>query len=251
MPLSADILTAVDFGLDGSEHLYYILKACSPLADSLTRENPGYGMMNEIINSYDPQLAAEVFEQLRESEVFVTPTLHIGKTLSEILEVDHSKDSLLPYIGSGIQETYQGRIEGAKRARASGSQMRQKMEEITMEMMKPMYDAGVPVVAGSDCGAFNSYVYPGGSLLGEFDRFSEAGLTPQQILTTSVINGPAFFDLEARYGAIEAGKVADLVLLENNPLEDIQNVKNISAVITRGKVYDRKKLDSMLEILEK
>lgn len=250
MPMSADILKAIDLGLDGSEHLYYILKACSPLADSLTRENPGYGMMDEIIDSYDPELANEVFQKLKENNVYVTPTLHIGKTLSEILDVDHSKDSLLPFIGSGIQKTYQGRIEGAKRARESGSQMRQKMEEKTMEMMKPMVEAGVSIVAGSDCGAFNSYVYPGGSLLGEFDRFSDAGLSAKQILTASVVNGPAFFDLEENYGSVGEGKIADLVFLENNPLEDIRNVRDILVVIKAGKIYDRQRLNAMLEALE-
>ncbi|MHA6280947.1 amidohydrolase family protein [Salinimicrobium sp. CAU 1759] len=250
MPMSANILEGVDLGLDGSEHLYYVMKACSPKADSLTRVNPGYGMMNDIIATYDPELAEEVFQKLKENRVYITPTLHIGKTLSEILDVDHSRDSLLPYIGSGIQETYRGRIEGAKRARAAGSTMRSKMEEKSLEMIKPMYDNGVPLLAGSDCGPFNSYVYPGGSLHNELERLVAAGLTPLEAIKTSVINGPAFFDLQESYGSIQSGKMADIIILAKNPFNNIENLISVSSVLSKGKIYEQEKLQQMMQAVK-
>lgn len=247
MPLTADFMQAVTYGLDGSEHLYYVLKACSPLADSLTREDSGYGMIDDLVESYDPNLASQIFQRLSEEEVFITPTLHIGHTLSNILEVDHSQDSLLPFVGSGIRKTYQGRIEGAKRAKASGSKMRTLMEQKSMEMIEPMFEAGVPLLAGSDCGPFNSYVYPGGSLHEELARLVDAGLTPREALITSVIHGPMFFDLGDVYGSVEKGKTADLLLLDANPLEDIRNISRVKAVIRQDKVYDKNKLERMLK----
>lgn len=247
MPLSADLLEAIELGLDGTEHLYYVLKASSPKADSLTRLGMGYGMMDEIISTYDPELAGTVFSEMEARDVFVTPTLHIGKTLAEVLDVDHQQDSLLQFVGSGIQQTYQGRVESAKRARKSGSQMRDKMGDLTMDMIVPMYEAGVNIIAGSDCGAFNSYVYPGGSLHGELERLVTAGLSPQQAMQTSIMKGPEFFGLEDYYGSINHGKVAHLLLLESNPLEDIGNLQDIKAVIKTGQVYDRNELDKMLE----
>lgn len=246
MPLTADFLKAIELGLDGAEHMYYPLTACSPKTDSLRKLGIGYGMMEEIIDTYDPELAERVFTKMSENEVFVTPTLHIGKTLSEILEVDHSKDSLLDYIGSGVQKTYQGRVEGAKRAKASGSTMREKMERISAQMIKPMNDAGVKILAGSDCGPFNSYVYPGESLHGELTSMVEAGLTPQQALQTSIIYGPEFFDLEDKFGSVTKGKVADLLLLEKNPLENIEHLREIIAVVRQGKVYDKAGLKGMM-----
>ena len=164
-------------------------------------------------------------------------------------EVNHQQDSLLNYIGSGIQQTYQGRIEGAKRAKASGSKMREKMEEISARMIEPMQNAGVSLLAGSDCGAFNSYVYPGESLHGELNNLSKAGLSNAQTIRTSIINGPEFLDLGNEYGSIASGKVADILILDKNPLEDIDNLKKINAVIKSGRVYDRKSLDNMLENL--
>ncbi|WP_373057170.1 amidohydrolase family protein [Zunongwangia sp. H14] len=249
MPLAADFLKAVSLGLNGAEHMYYPLKACSPVADSLSQLNLGYGMMETLIDTYDPQLAGEVFTRMEENEVFITPTLYIGKTLAEILEVDHSRDTLLPYVGKGIKATYQGRIEGAKRAKASGSQMRAKMENISAKMIRPMQDAGVKILAGSDSGAFNSFVYAGESLQKELEALVAAGLSPQEALATSVINGPEFFDVLGRYGDISRGKVADLLLLDNNPLKDIKNVHNVFAVVKSGKVFTRQELQAMLHSL--
>ena len=249
MPMNADFMKAVSLGLDGAEHMYYPLKACSPAADSLTKLDLGYGMIEPLIDTYDPELAAEVFAKMSEENVYVTPTLYIGKTLAEILDVDHQQDSLLKYIGPGIQKTYQGRVEGAKRAKASGSKMREKMEEISVRMIEPMQNAGVKLLAGSDCGAFNSYVYPGESLHGELNALSKAGLSNAQTIRTSIINGPEFLDLGNEYGSIASGKVADILILDKNPLENIDNLKKINTVIKSGRVYDRKSLDTMLENL--
>ena len=114
-------------------------------------------------------------------------------------------------------------------------------------MIRPMYDAGVPLLAGSDCGAFNSYVYPGESLLGELNSLVEAGLTPREALETSVINGPKFFDLLEYYGSIGEGKVAHMIILQNNPLEDLINLKDPVAVIKSGKIYSRKLLAALMD----
>lgn len=246
MPLTADINQAIDYGLDGSEHIYYILKACSPLADSLTELNMGYGMMDHIIDSYDTDLASELYANMSSKNVFITPTLHIGKTLAEMLDKDHSQDSLQKYIGKGIQQTYQGRILRAKKAKASGSTTRKKTEIQTMKMIVPMFQAGVKIIAGSDCGAFNSYVYPGQSLHQELVALVRAGLTPHQALKTSLTYGPMFFDLDQYYGSVSSGKVADLLLLEENPLDKIEATQQIIAVIKAGRVYRKELIDKMM-----
>lgn len=247
MPLSAYFLEAIDLGLDGAEHLYYTMKACSPLEDSLTNLNLGYAMLEPLMDSYDPLLAAEVFAKMADREVFITPTLYIAKTLAEILDADHSRDSLLAYMGHGIQQTYLLRIEGAKRARAAGNNRMAKSVELSSKMIVAMHDAGVNMLAGSDCGPYNSFVYPGESLHGELRLMVEAGLTPQQALNTSIIHGPRFFGLEAFYGSIDPGKVGDLIVLDGNPLEDIRNLSKITAVVARSEVYDRDDLREMME----
>tara|TARA_R110002012_G_scaffold252147_1_gene430441 strand:+ start:250861 stop:251814 length:954 start_codon:yes stop_codon:yes gene_type:complete len=239
MPMSADFQKAVSLGMDGSEHMYCIMKACSPKADSLTELGLGYGMMETITDSYDEQMANELFAELDQKEVYITPTLYIGKVLSGLADEDHSSDSLLNQIGEGIQKTYEGRIKSAKRAKSSGSQMREKVSSLAKNMISPMFDAGVPILAGSDCGPFNSFVYPGEALWGELFSLVDAGLTPAEALQTSLIHGPAFMDLQKEYGSVEKGKVADLLILDKNPLEDLQNMRSLDRVILKGDFTDK------------
>ncbi|MGJ3233896.1 amidohydrolase family protein [Marivirga sp.] len=236
MPMSADFKKAVDFGMDGSEHMYYIMKGCSPKADSLTELGLGYGMMETITDTYDEQMANKLFAELAQKQVYITPTLYIGKVLSQLADEDHSADTLLSEIGVGIQKTYERRVEAAKRAKSSGSQMREKVSNLAKEMIGPMFEAGVPIFAGSDCGPFNSFVYPGESLWGELFSLTEAGLSPAEAMKTSMIYGPAFFGMENQYGSLEKGKVADIIILKENPLEDIQHLRSLEEVILKGKL---------------
>jgi imidazolonepropionase-like amidohydrolase len=72
------------------------------------------------------------------------------------------------------------------------------------------------------------------------------GLTPQQALICSIINGPAFFNQSKLYGAVAKQKNADLLILNANPLLDINNTKKIDAVVNKGKYLSRNYLDKLL-----
>ena len=113
-------------------------------------------------------------------------------------------------------------------------------------MVKPMHKAGIYILAGSDCGPFNSYVYPGASIHEELEELVNSGLRPQEALATSIINGPRFFDLLDEYGSLEASKMADIILLQSNPLEDISSTKSVVMTIKNGKKYSTKSLHQQL-----
>jgi len=248
MPLTAKIEEAAELGLDGSEHMYYLLKSCSAKSDSLNGLNLGYGMFKDISKSYDPDIAKELFTMLAEKDFYVTPTLHISKVLTEILDVDHEKDTLKTHVGPGIRATYTDRVERAKKAKAEGSNTRKQVLERGIEMIVPMQRAGLKILAGSDCGASNSYVYPGESLLSELNMLVKSGLSPSEALKTSVINGPTFFNLQNYYGSIKIGKIADLIVLEQNPLDDIQNLEKLTWLIRKNKAHSHKELMSQLSV---
>jgi imidazolonepropionase-like amidohydrolase len=78
----------------------------------------------------------------------------------------------------------------------------------------------------------------------------QAGLTPLQALQSATINGARFMGAEARSAAIAPGKDADLVLLTGNPLENIANIKNIDAVISRGKAYPAPALANLVRAIK-
>lgn len=105
--------------------------------------------------------------------------------------------------------------------------------------------AGVSLLAGTDLAV--PLVYPGFSLHDELElQVRDGGRTPARTLRGATLGPAEFLGLAGETGTIEAGKVADLVLLEGNPLEDITQVRRIRAVIRNGRVFDRSELDGLL-----
>lgn len=242
--------------------MFYVLKAWSPLGDSLGNLDIGFSlkkMMGPLVNTYDSLVAQEVFQKMKERNFFVTSTLFVWESHGKILETDHTADSLLDFIGPGIIKTYSRRIEAAKKQNSKNKELKidleinkikEDLETRFRGMIIPMHKAGVNILAGSDCGPYNSYMYSGESLYGELKSLVEAGLSTQEALQTSIINGPKFFDLENYYGSVGKGKIADLILLNKNPLDDIENISEISTVVSRGKVYNPKIIDELMEGLK-
>ena len=75
--------------------------------------------------------------------------------------------------------------------------------------------------------------------------------TPLEALQTATINPAKFFGMEDRLGTVERGKLADMVLLDANPLDDIRNTQKIAGVIANGRYFSRKDLDEMLAGVER
>jgi imidazolonepropionase-like amidohydrolase len=108
---------------------------------------------------------------------------------------------------------------------------------------------GVPILAGTDTG--NPFCFPGFSLHEELALLVIAGLTPVEALRSATLNPAKFFGLDQTLGTIEQGKIADLVLLDANPLLDIRNTQRINAVVSNGRLFDRKALDKLLAHAER
>ena len=100
------------------------------------------------------------------------------------------------------------------------------------------------MLAGTDLG--NPMLVPGISLHQELALLVEAGLTPLGAIQTATLNPALFLHARDSLGTVEAGKLADLVLLDANPLENIHNTRRISAVDINGRLLDRSALDRML-----
>jgi imidazolonepropionase-like amidohydrolase len=105
--------------------------------------------------------------------------------------------------------------------------------------------AKTEILAGTDTG--DPYVIPGAALDDELEQLVKAGLTPREALEAATLAPARFFETEKEMGAIEKGKLADMVLLEGNPLDDIRNVRRVAGVFTHGRYYARKELDAILE----
>ena len=107
-----------------------------------------------------------------------------------------------------------------------------------------MHDAGVPVAAGTDTPI--GFAAPGYSLHSELEMLVRAGLTPAEALHSATVRPAEFFGLQTLMGTIEEGRLADLVLLSANPLDDIANTRSVEAVVTKGDLLDRAELDALV-----
>ena len=77
------------------------------------------------------------------------------------------------------------------------------------------------------------------------EALQQIGASPMKILTAATLNGAAAYNMEDQLGTIEAGKVADLLILDANPLEDVANLRKIQQVIKDGQLIDRDSLPTV------
>jgi imidazolonepropionase-like amidohydrolase len=105
--------------------------------------------------------------------------------------------------------------------------------------------AKTEILAGTDTG--DPYVVPGAALQDELEQLVAAGLTPREALEAATLAPARFFETEKEMGSIEKGKLADMVLVGANPLDDIRNVRKVEGVVTHGRYYARKDLDAILD----
>ena len=111
--------------------------------------------------------------------------------------------------------------------------------------LRDMRQAGVHVFAGTDAAVLN--VFPGSSMVEELELFvTELGMSPLDALRAATSAAAAFIGLGAEVGTVQAGRIADLVLLDADPTADIRNLRRIAAVILRGRVLDRAAIDRVL-----
>lgn len=243
MPFTVNLEEAVDAGIDAIEHLYYVLKGCSEQEELITRqvqeqELGFWGSMDQLMATYSSERMEQTSKMLIRNNTYVVPTLHIGQTLSYLDQVDHSEDSWLKLISPTMRATYQGRIDRSLNASKESRDERKALDGVFRDLTAQLYRQGVPLLAGSDSGAYNSYVYPGWSLHQELENLVAIGLTPLDALRTSSMNGARFMRVDDEVGLIRQGLAADLVILNRNPLQDITYTRKIDLVVKGGKAYD-------------
>jgi len=251
IPAAISIGQAVDAGISSIEHLSYAYNAGvkdeAQIAADIAAGRISRGEARTRIDAgFDEATAMQAYRNLRDHNVFVTPTLNIIRTLAYLDSEDHSKDPFLAYIGPGLRATYQWRVERAANATPEQIEARHRGYQRDAAVLPLLEKAGVTIMAGTDAGFLNSFDYPALGLHQELALYVQNGLTPAQALTAATRAGPAWFGKLDRYGSVETGKQADMVLLDRNPLEDIGATQTVNTVILRGAVQDRAALNRLL-----
>ncbi len=227
---------AVEAGLDGIEHgtslLEDALEGQIPLPRDYDPSNwdhmfrHWYGPMNQYV---DPGRLDALARLMAEREVYFSPTL---VTMQRNFELVGTPELLADPARKYMVEP------GQVRFGAFNDQERQewtKNLDLMKRAVKTFQDAGGVLLVGTDSpGA----VFPGWGLHQELELFVEAGLTQMEALQTATVNAAKVLGKESDLGALAVGKYADLVILDADPMENIQNTQKIHRVIYNGKVLN-------------
>lgn len=188
--------------------------------------------------TYNSAKAASLFERFRRNDTWQVPTLVVLYQPGQLAHGGHpSDDSLLTYMPKMLRE-YWHSVPTEYAAKMGALYL------VHADLVGQTNRTGVSILAGSDCP--NPFVYPGFSLHDELGLLVRAGLTPAEALRAATINPVRFLGMTDSLGTVARGKVADLVLLDANPLGDIANTKRIRAVIKGGHLLTRAALDLLL-----
>ena len=252
---------ASDAGQKSIEHLTGVLRACSSEEPMLMRkqfaagpkkgtvgqsENRELAWQIDLLQSYSDEKAEALIVKFLRNQTWQVPTLILLRNDAfPTPETDASRDSRRKYIPTQVLANWEkGTRDRDKGATAEEFSLRSRFMQASLRIVGKMNAAGVPIMAGTDTTA--PFVFPGSSLHEELALLVQAGLTPLQALQAATKRPAEFLGKLQTQGTIEQGKIADLLLLDANPLADIHNTQRISAVILRGKLLDRKALDELL-----
>ena len=193
--------------------------------------------------TYNKQKAADLFRQFVRNGTWSCPTIVIFRPLRFSSDSSLIQDSLMKYVPKARRERWHD-VFMQRTAIVPDLESRQIRDKMRIEIVGDMYRAGVRLLAGTDTPS--PYTIPGFSLHEELQLLVKAGMPPIDALRTATINPALFLGKEKEWGTVEKGKVADLVLLDANPLQDIGNTKKIYAVVVGGRLLQREDLDKLL-----
>lgn len=251
-----DEITAQEASAAGQrsvEHLLGIALACSGNQSTLMGElqraqffRDRLAIEAQAFRSLEQAKCKALFEEFRANDTWQVPTLTVLRLWGKLDDSRFLSDPRLAYIDKRFRDRWDDRTEPQRRRWNNAEfELARNLFSTDEHVVGGMFHAGVPIMAGTD--AMNPYCFPGFSLHDELALLVEAGLTPLAALQAATINPARFLGRTAEMGTVEAGKLADLVLLGADPLKDIRNTTQIQAVWLKGKYFDTAALAQMLE----
>ncbi|MEP6764260.1 MAG: amidohydrolase family protein [Gemmatimonadaceae bacterium] len=250
---------AIAAGQKSFEHLIGIFEASTLDEDQFLQRKYGEGKnpasnksLAAFLDRYDAAREASIIQLIVKNNVWQCPTLfwERGQWLVDV--VDWKSDPDIAFTPkTWIDRKYPSTVKSVLASMdADPLAVRQKFVAHELDIVNKLHKAGVPFLAGTDTPA-GVDVTPGISLHLELQRFVAAGFTPLEALQTATINPAKFLGKQKEYGSVEAGRVADLLLLKSNPLTDIANTRSIGGVVADGKYWSETEIGALREKIKK
>lgn len=190
-----------------------------------------------------------VAEATAKAGIWVSPTLAVYHGIRlQVSDIDSMLNRpemkyLPPVIASGFAPTNNTYVQRFPKGSAP---VFLAQAELLSKLVTGLRDAGVRLLAGTDTPVPS--VVPGFSLHDELRELVAAGLTPYEALRTATANAAEFLRTD-KFGIVAEGKVADLILVEANPLKDVSNASRRAGVMVKGQWFSEEELRKMLEDL--
>ena len=250
-PFSVSAIEASNAGQRSIEHSHVFIRECFTGADSIRKlYQKGRGRMplHEMIEKHNSLMCDEIFATMVRNDTYWCPTHVVRKKDAFANDTLFTNDPRLRYLPQLMRLDWEDEMaERAARDKETHKILLQYYN-LGLSTIYRAHKAGVRILAGTDSPA--QVVFPGSGLHDELRILASSGIPPGAVLKIATLEAAQFFDLDSLYGSIAKGKVADLVLLDKNPLASIDNVAEINMVIAQGNCYNRKKLDELLHYVQ-
>jgi imidazolonepropionase-like amidohydrolase len=259
VPESVSVAEASDLGQKSTEHLTGIELACSEKEDELRREavtalakadnTAAWDLLARIdaraADCFSDKKARALYARFVRNGTWQVPTLSVLHSLSSLDDPKFTADPRVKFMSSSFRSYWS--LMKLSPETAAGLKRRYKRET---GRVRAMHQAGVPFLAGTDTPGVPC-IFPGFSLHDELALLvADGGFTPLEALQAATRDPARFLGREKDLGTVEPGKLADLVVLDADPLADIHNTTKIAAVVVNGKLLPRNELDKVLAEVE-
>jgi imidazolonepropionase-like amidohydrolase len=214
IPNGMNLKSGVDSGMNMVNHVQYVY--------SIMKKNKDRSV------NFDDSVSIAAIKFIKDHNTVIDPTVGVYELAYRNVKDDITK--LEPAFNT-LPLPLQTQFKTYGEDSATVARIAPMLNSMKM-IVKKLYDAGIPIVAGTDMG------FPGFSVARELELYVEAGLTPAQALKTGTITPAEVMGLGKQTGSIAIGKNADIIIVDGNPLTNISNVRNVKVVIKAGKVYD-------------